>query len=70
MKLFVISIILYFIELLSGYRKRYYMLLTAATNFTLLITPPARRAWRSYKFAPFLFFSFFFRVESRRTAHG
>ena len=23
------------------------------------ITPPARRAWRSYKFAPFLFFSFF-----------
>ena len=21
-----------------------------------LITPPARRAWRSYKFAPFLFF--------------
>ena len=33
----------------------------------LFITPPARRAWRSYKFAPFLFF---FRVESRRTAHG
>ena len=33
------------------------------------ITPPARRAWRSYKFAPFLFF-FFPRVESRRTAHG
>ena len=21
-----------------------------------LVTPPARRAWRSYKFAPFLFF--------------
>ena len=34
----------------------------------LIITPPARRAWRSYKFAPFL--GFFFRVESRRTAHG
>ena len=33
-----------------------------------LITPPARRARRSYKFAPFLFF--FSRVESRRTAHG
>ena len=25
----------------------------------VIITPPARRAWRSYKFAPFLFFSFF-----------
>ena len=33
------------------------------------ITPPARRAWRSYKFAPFLFF-FLSHVESRRTAHG
>ena len=25
----------------------------------VIFTPPARRAWRSYKFAPFLFFSFF-----------
>ena len=23
---------------------------------TVVITPPARRAWRSYKFAPFVFF--------------
>ena len=32
-----------------------------------LITPPTRRVWRSFKFAPFLFFS---RVESWATAHG
>ena len=35
----------------------------------MLITPPARRVWRSFKFAPFLFF-YFFRVESWATAHG
>ena len=35
--------------------------------FIQLITPPARRAWRSFKFVPFLFF---FDVESWRTAHG
>ena len=29
-----------------------------------LITPPARRAWRSYKFAPFLFF-----FPCRKSAH-
>ena len=33
---------------------------------TPLITPPARRALRSFKSAPFLFFP---RVESRATAH-
>ena len=32
---------------------------TAVRHFLLIITPPARRAWRSYKFAPLLFFSFF-----------
>ena len=31
-----------------------------------LITPPARRAWRSYKFAPFLFCFFF---PCRKSAH-
>ena len=36
-----------------------------ATN--TVITPSTRRVWRSFKFAPFLFFS---RVESRATAHG
>ena len=30
----------------------------------LFITPPARRAWRSYKFAPFLFF-----LPCRKSAH-
>ena len=30
--------------------------LPAISHLMLLITPPARRAWRSYKFAPFLFF--------------
>ena len=34
-----------------------------------LITPPARRAWQSCKFAPFLFF-LFVNVESWATAHG
>ena len=29
------------------------------SDYRPFITPPARRAWRSYKFAPFLFFSFF-----------
>ena len=37
-------------------------------SWACIITPPARRAWRSFKFAPFLFF--FSRVESRATAHG
>ena len=32
-----------------------------------IITPPARRVWRSFKFVPCLFFS---RVESRATPHG
>ena len=32
-----------------------------------LITPPARRAWRSYKFAAFCFF---LGVEGWATAHG
>ena len=32
-----------------------------------LITPPARRVWRSFKMAPFLFF---FHVERWATAHG
>ena len=35
---------------------------------SILITPPARRAWRSLKFAPFLFF--FVNVESWATADG
>ena len=35
-----------------------------------LITPPARRAWRSCKFAPFLVFFSFVNVESWATAHG
>ena len=38
-----------------------------------LVTPPARRAWRSYKFASLDFsdfFFFFFGVESWAAAHG
>ena len=35
-----------------------------------LFTPPARRAWRSYKFASLDFFYFFFGVESWAAAHG
>ena len=38
-----------------------------------VITPPARRAWRSYKFASLdfsVFFFFFFGVESWAAAHG
>ena len=35
-----------------------------------IITPPARRAWRSCKFAPFLFLFSFVNVESWATAHG
>ena len=39
----------------------------------ILITPPARRAWRSYKFASLsfsVFLFFFFGVQSWATAHG
>ena len=35
-----------------------------------LITPPARRAWRSYKFASLKFSGVFFGVTSWATAHG
>ena len=36
-------------------------------SYGSIFTPPARRVWRSYKFAPFLFF---FHVERWATAHG
>ena len=35
-----------------------------------IITPPARRAWRSYKFASLDFSGFFFGVRSWAAAHG
>ena len=35
-----------------------------ALRFCRIFTPPARRAWRSYKFAPFLFF-----FPCRKSAH-
>ena len=35
-----------------------------------LVTPPARRAWRSYKFASLNFSVFFFGVTSWATANG
>ena len=47
--------------------NRSYCNYLACSNNIIIITPPARRVWRSFKFAPFLFF---FRVESWATAHG
>ena len=43
------------------------MFIEYKTEHSSVITPPARRVWRSFKFAPFLFF---FCVESWATAHG
>ena len=40
-----------------------------SSSMDFFITPPARRAWRSYKFAS-LRFSVFFPVTSWATAHG
>ena len=42
----------------------------ASNTAGALITPPARRAWRSYKFASLDFSVFFFGVRSWAAAHG
>ena len=46
--------------------QKFSMLVT----FVQLITPPARRAWRSYKFASLDFSGVFFGVRSWAAAHG
>ena len=45
----------------------YYLKLSFGVGYYVFITPPARRAWRSYKFASL---SFSFGVESWAAAHG
>ena len=45
-------------------------MLSRLKYISCLITPPARRAWRSYKFASLDFSGVFFRVESWAAAHG
>ena len=51
-----------------------YISYSAGSNKNLsgmpIITPPARRAWRSYKFASLGFSGVFFGVESWAAAHG
>ena len=53
---------------LDEYREK--VLVIVVDSSFIFITPPARRAWRSYKFASLDFSGVFFGVRSWAAAHG